>query len=71
MFSTPPSDGKPALKGQPALRDTDRDGMPDDWERQYGLNPGEPADRNEDRDKDGFTNLEEYLNSRCFEKSGS
>jgi pectate lyase len=42
--------------------DTDRDGMPDEWERTSGLNPNDPSDGNHDRDNDGFTNLEEYLN---------
>ena len=40
--------------------DTDRDGMPDAWERQYGTNPGS-ADNNGDLDDDGYTNLENYL----------
>jgi hypothetical protein len=41
--------------------DTDRDGMPDDWETSHGLNHDDPADRNADRNHDGYTNLEEYL----------
>jgi hypothetical protein len=43
--------------------DVDRDGMPDDWESTHGLNPNNPEDRNNDLDGDGYTNLEEYLNS--------
>ena len=43
--------------------DTDRDGMPDAWETANGLNPSNAADRNADADGDGYTNLEEYLNS--------
>jgi len=39
--------------------DADGDGMPDEWERKYGLNPN-IADANEDKDGDAFTNLEEY-----------
>ena len=42
--------------------DTDQDGMPDEWERTSGLDPDDPADGNQDRDNDGFTNLEDYLN---------
>jgi pectate lyase len=42
--------------------DTDGDGMPDQWERQHGLDPRNPADGSADRDRDGYTNLEEYLN---------
>ena len=37
--------------------------MPDDWEKKNGLNPKDPKDGNEDKDGDGFTNLEEYMNS--------
>jgi pectate lyase len=55
--------GWPALKSVPAPLDTDRDGMPDDWELRHGLNPNDPNDRNGDQNGDGFTNLEKYLNS--------
>lgn len=41
--------------------DTDKDGMPDKWEKAYGLNPSDPSDANGDLDNDGFTNLEEFL----------
>ena len=40
--------------------DSDSDGMSDDWENRYGLNPGDPSDANEDMDGDGYTNLREY-----------
>lgn len=39
------------------------DEMPDSWERSHGLNPHDPTDAATDSDKDGYTNLEEYLNS--------
>lgn len=42
-------------------RDTDHDGMPDDWETQYGLNPSDPSDATLDPDGDGKTNLQEYI----------
>ena len=42
-------------------RDTDKDGMPDDWERNRGLNPTTADDKGDD-DNDGYTNVEEYLN---------
>jgi len=48
---------------RPTNWDTDKDGMPDNWEKQNGLEPKNPEDRNGDKDKDGYTNLEEYLNS--------
>ena len=37
--------------------------MPDDWERTTALNPQDPTDGPKDRDGDGYTNLEDYLNS--------
>ena len=40
--------------------DSDRDGMPNDWEVKYGFNPNDPSDAAKDADGDGFTNLEEY-----------
>jgi pectate lyase len=48
---------------RPASFDTDQDGMSDAWERKLGLNPDDPTDGNKDRNNDGFTNLEEYINS--------
>jgi hypothetical protein len=42
--------------------DTDKDGMPNDWEAANSLNPNLAEDGNEDADNDGYTNLEEYLN---------
>ncbi len=41
--------------------DADRDGMADDWEKRAGLDPANAADGALDRDRDGYTNLEEYL----------
>ena len=42
--------------------DTDRDGMSDDWETSIaGLNPA-VADNNGDVNRNGYTNLEDYLN---------
>ncbi len=57
--------GWPKLKSKPAPKDADRDGMADAWEKANNLNPNNPADRNEDQNKNGYTNLEEYLNSLC------
>ena len=54
--------GWPTLKSLPAPADTDQDGMPDDWESNNGLDPNDAEDRNDDRNNDGYTNLEEYLN---------
>jgi hypothetical protein len=54
-------DPYPEIK-RPSGWDSDGDGMPDEWERQHGLNPRNSADGNSDHDGDGYTNLEEYLN---------
>ena len=39
--------------------DDDNDGMPDIWEKQFGLNPLF-NDASADADNDGYSNLEEY-----------
>jgi len=58
--------GWPELKSLPPSVDTDHDGMPDEWETSMGFNPNDPTDRNGDRNQDGYTNLEDYLNSLCI-----
>lgn len=55
--------GWPGYKPAAPLKDTDSDGMPDAWERSHGLNPRHAGDAAQDRDGDGYTNLEEYLNA--------
>ena len=55
--------GWPELKSTKPPQDSDRDGMPDDWEKQYRFDSENPADGNGDSDADGYTNLEEYLNN--------
>ena len=40
--------------------DADNDGLPDAWEKKYGLNVNDASDANADTDGDDFTNLEEY-----------
>ncbi len=40
--------------------DSDGDGMPDHWELKFGLDPA-VNDADSDLDKDGYSNLEEYL----------
>ena len=54
--------GWPELKSLPAPADADRDGMPDAWEAAHGLAPNDPGDAAGDRDGDGYTNIEEYVN---------
>ncbi|HEY0445241.1 MAG TPA: pectate lyase [Allosphingosinicella sp.] len=55
--------GWPQLAAGTPWKDKDGDGMPDDWERRHRLNPANAADSNADRDRDGYTELEEWLNS--------
>jgi pectate lyase len=57
-----PSAGYPAYLPARALPDSDSDGMPDEWEKKYGLNPHSASDASLDKDKDGYTNIEEFIN---------
>lgn len=52
---------QPAAKPDTEGLDTDKDGIPDKVENEWGLNPQDPADAKGDLDGDGFSNLEEYL----------
>jgi len=53
---------KLAVLTRPPDWDSDQDGMPDGWEDAQGLDRNNPADGNEDKNQDGYTNLEDYLN---------
>jgi hypothetical protein len=53
--------GYPDYKGTP-YKDSDKDGMPDDWETKNGLNPNDPSDAPK-YTSTGYTNIENYLNS--------
>lgn len=55
--------GWPLLHSVVAPKDSDHDGMPDEWELKNRLDPNNPDDRNGDFNEDGYTNLEKYLNS--------
>ena len=55
-------DGWPTLNSTAAPKDTDGDGMPDEWEIANGLNPNDASD-GAVVCADGYTNLEHYLNS--------
>jgi len=61
---TTPADvgGWPEYKSARPAADKDKDGMPDTWENKHSLNPGDATDSAQDKDQDGYTNLEEYLN---------
>ena len=58
----------PVLKSLPAPKDTDSDGMPDDWERLHDLNPNIATDGNTIQ-ADGYTNLEHYLNELIIKQN--
>ncbi|MGN6370890.1 MAG: pectate lyase family protein [Phycisphaerae bacterium] len=53
--------GWPDLKSEPAAKDSDGDGIPDWWEKKYGLNPDDASDGAKDLNGDGYTNVEKYL----------
>ncbi len=53
--------GYPEYKGTP-YRDSDGDGLPDDWETKHGLNPNDPNDAGGDLNRDGYTNIEDFIN---------
>jgi hypothetical protein len=63
-FITDPDEvgGYPSYLGTP-YPDADQDGLPDDWEKKRGLNPNDSSDATADRDGDGYTNIEEFINS--------
>jgi len=42
------------------VEDADKDGIPDDWENQHGLDMNDPTDAAMDADGDGMTNLAEF-----------
>ncbi len=50
-----------SINSSPPDEDSDGDGMPDDWELLYGLDP-DVNDSMEDLDSDGVTNINEYYN---------
>lgn len=53
--------GWPAMRAGRPPRDTDRDGIPDDWERARGLNPHDAGDAAKAAPS-GYTWIEEFLN---------
>ena len=61
----------PSLASGSYPADADNDGMPDTWEIERGLNPNslpDSPDAHNDRDNDGYTNIEEYING-CFPRT--
>lgn len=53
--------GLPKYSGKPH-KDTDGDGIPDEWEKKNGLDPKDPTDAVKLRE-DGYMNIEWYANS--------
>lgn len=53
----------PALKSLPAPADSDKDGMPDAWEKKNGLNPQSASDAVAYTLDKQYTNIEVYLDS--------
>src|SRR5699024_237457 len=54
--------GWPELKSSPALKDSDGDGMPDEWEIANGLDPNKYDANGRDLSK-VYDNIEVYINS--------
>lgn len=54
--------GWPELKTGKLPQDTDKDGIPDEWERKNGLNATDPSDATKTAGN-GYMNVENYINS--------
>lgn len=68
--------GLPYIAPGDPYPDEDKDGMSDVWESLVGLNPNDSKDGNSDRNGDGVTNIEEFLDGNIprrkpVETSGS
>ena len=53
--------GYPEYKGEP-YTDSDKDGIPDSWEKKYGLNPNDSSDASKSNGENTYTNIELYIN---------
>lgn len=58
--------GLPEYKGSPRV-DSDRDGMPDEWEKAHGLNPNDASDATL-LTESGYMNIELYINDLDYFK---
>jgi hypothetical protein len=63
-ISTHPSQvgGYLNTKARP-YKDADNDGMPDEYEGRMALTQNDASDAMKDKDKNGYSNIEDYLNS--------
>ncbi|WP_257668600.1 polysaccharide lyase [Parapedobacter tibetensis] len=59
--------GYPGYTGVP-YKDTDSDGIPNDWEVKNGLDPNDPSDASQ-YTANGYTHIENYLNSLVDEST--
>jgi hypothetical protein len=53
----------PLLNQVQALTDTDKDGLPDEWEKKNKLDPADPSDASKTTLHVFYTNIEMYINS--------
>jgi pectate lyase len=53
----------PVLKSSPSPKDSDEDGMPDEWEKKNSLNPNDASDASKYKLDKNYTNIEVYINS--------
>jgi hypothetical protein len=53
----------PALQSKPAPKDSDGDGMPDEWEEKHGLKKLDATDASVNSISKDYTNIELYCNS--------
>jgi pectate lyase len=51
----------PFLKSSMTPADTDKDGMPDEWEKKNGLNPSDDRDASANKLDKSYTNIEVYI----------
>lgn len=57
-------EGLPKITSGKPYPDQDGDGMSDLWELQVGLDSADPGDGNKDRNNDGISNIEEFLDGK-------
>jgi hypothetical protein len=52
----------PSLRSSPTTKDSDADGMPDEWEAKNGLNANDASDASRTNLHKHYTNIEIYIN---------
>lgn len=50
------------IGGSPKSLDTDNDDMPDNWEYHHAFDLSNPSDASQDKDRDGISNYQEFVN---------